>query len=187
MVTKDDEGGRGVSSAQRVPDTRPKPEVFFNTRSVPDFFSKSSGILGIGYFKKICFWHGKYHNGATKYWLISSYIIFIWPKWTVITSVYSGLISMEISSIPVSSLIFHGFSISYFGKSLKQDYQRWRNSTRVYGKNLFTRCQRKMLDFVLHAFGTKAVWPTQQWLNISLVCKLCKPVGNVLACGIQCG
>ena len=32
---------------QRVPDTR--PEIFFNTRSVPDSFSKSSGISGIGY------------------------------------------------------------------------------------------------------------------------------------------
>ena len=40
--------------AQRVPDTRPEPEVFFNTRSVPDLFSKSSGISGIGYFRKLC-------------------------------------------------------------------------------------------------------------------------------------
>ena len=38
--------------AQRVPDTRPEPEVFVNTRTRPDFFSKSSGILGIGYSRK---------------------------------------------------------------------------------------------------------------------------------------
>ena len=44
-----------VISAQRVPDTRPEPEVFFNTRSVPDLFSKSSGISGIGYFRILCF------------------------------------------------------------------------------------------------------------------------------------
>ena len=67
-------------SAQRVPDTRPEPEVFFNTRSVPDLFSKSSGISGIGYFRKLCFWHGKCHWGATRHWQISCYIIFIWTK-----------------------------------------------------------------------------------------------------------
>ena len=40
------------TSAQRVPDTRPEPELFVHTRSVPDFFSESSGISGIGYFRK---------------------------------------------------------------------------------------------------------------------------------------
>ena len=62
-----------------IPNPNPK---FFNTRSVPDLFSKSSGISGIGYFTKLCFWHGKLHQGATRYWLISSYIIFIWLNWT---------------------------------------------------------------------------------------------------------
>ena len=126
------------ASAQRVHDTRPEPEVFFNTRSVPDLFSKSSGISGIGYFIKLCFWHGKCHWGATRYWLIYTYIIFIWLNWTVITSMYCGLIAMGISSITISFLCFHGFSkwkvISV--TKLKQDYQQWRNSTGVYGNNL---------------------------------------------------
>ena len=43
------------STDQRVPDTRPEPEIFFNTRSIPDLFSKSSGISGIGYFRKRSF------------------------------------------------------------------------------------------------------------------------------------
>ena len=42
-------GALVVSRDQRVPGTRPEPEIFFNTRSVPDLFSKSSGISGIGY------------------------------------------------------------------------------------------------------------------------------------------
>ena len=47
--------GVGVGgSVQRVPDTRPEPEIFFNTRSIPDLFSKSSGISGIGYYRKSC-------------------------------------------------------------------------------------------------------------------------------------
>ena len=37
-------------SACRVPDTRPDPIIFGNTQSIPDFFSESSGISGIGYF-----------------------------------------------------------------------------------------------------------------------------------------
>ena len=41
---------------QRVPDTRPEPEIFFNSRSIPDLFQKSSGISGIGYFRKRSFW-----------------------------------------------------------------------------------------------------------------------------------
>ena len=40
------------ASAQRVPDTRPEPELFVHTRSEPKFFSESSGISGIGYFRK---------------------------------------------------------------------------------------------------------------------------------------
>lgn len=39
-------------SAQRVPDTQPKPEIFSNTQSIPEIFSESSGISGIGYFRK---------------------------------------------------------------------------------------------------------------------------------------
>ena len=45
-----------IARDQRVPDTRPEPEIFFNTRSIPDLFSKSSGISGIGYFRKRSFW-----------------------------------------------------------------------------------------------------------------------------------
>ena len=37
-----------IASAQRVPDTRPKPEIFFNTQSIPEIFSES---LGIRYFR----------------------------------------------------------------------------------------------------------------------------------------
>ena len=44
--------GGVTSRAQRVPDTRPEPEVFVDTRTRPDFFSKSSGISGIGYSRK---------------------------------------------------------------------------------------------------------------------------------------
>ena len=44
-----------VCSVQRVPDTRPEPEIFKDTRSIPDLFSKSSGISGIGYFEKMKF------------------------------------------------------------------------------------------------------------------------------------
>ena len=40
------------TSAQRVPDTRPKPEIFSNTQSIPEIFSESLGISGIGYFRK---------------------------------------------------------------------------------------------------------------------------------------
>ena len=43
---------RASTRAQRVPDTRPEPEVFVDTRTRPDFFSKSSGISGIGYSRK---------------------------------------------------------------------------------------------------------------------------------------
>ena len=41
-----------ITSAQRVPDTRPEPEIFSNTQSIPEIFSESSGISGIGYFRK---------------------------------------------------------------------------------------------------------------------------------------
>ena len=37
---------------QRVPDTRPEHEIFFNTRSIPDLFSKSPGIFGYRVFQK---------------------------------------------------------------------------------------------------------------------------------------
>ena len=39
-------------SAQRVPDTQPKPELFSIPNQYPSFFSESSGISGIGYFRK---------------------------------------------------------------------------------------------------------------------------------------
>ena len=39
-----------LNSDWRVPDTRPDQIIFGNTQSIPDFFSESSGISGIGYF-----------------------------------------------------------------------------------------------------------------------------------------
>ena len=38
-----------VQTRKVRPDTRPKLEIFFNTRSTLDLFSKPMGILGIGY------------------------------------------------------------------------------------------------------------------------------------------
>ena len=43
------------TSDWRVPDTRPDPIILSYTRSVPDIFSESSGISGIGYYKKVGF------------------------------------------------------------------------------------------------------------------------------------
>ena len=39
--------------AQRVPDTRPEPEIFVPTQSIPNIFPESSGISGIRYSKKV--------------------------------------------------------------------------------------------------------------------------------------
>ena len=52
LVKKKKEMTISTTSAQRVPDTRPKPKIFFNPQSIPEFFSESSGISGIGYFRK---------------------------------------------------------------------------------------------------------------------------------------
>ena len=132
-----------VTRAQRVPDTRPEPEVFFNTRSVPDLISKSSGISGIGYFIKLCFWLGKLHQGGKRYWLTSSYIIFIWPKWTG----YCGPISMGLSSIIMSPLCFLGFSIlllHYIVARLSMREIGIGIAPEVMGWTCSQRCQRKM-------------------------------------------
>ena len=43
------------TSDWRVPDTRPYQIIFSNTRSIPDIFSESSGISGIGYYRKVGF------------------------------------------------------------------------------------------------------------------------------------
>ena len=40
-------------SAQRVPDTQPKPELFFNTQSIPEFFFRIFGYFGYRVFQKI--------------------------------------------------------------------------------------------------------------------------------------
>ena len=138
-----------IQASWTVPNRYSIPEVFFNTRSVPDLFSKSSGISGIGYFKILCFWHGKRHQGGTRYHLISSSFDL---TGLAITSMYCGLISMGLSSITISPLCFHRFSVGYYGKLFPapnwNKYQRWRNSTRVCGNNLLTRFRRKM-------------WPTE--------------------------
>ena len=42
------------TSAQRVPDTRPEPDFFSNTRSIPEMFSESSSISGFGYLRNYC-------------------------------------------------------------------------------------------------------------------------------------
>ena len=39
--------------AQRVPDTRPEPEVFVDTRTRPDFFFKIIGYFGYRVFQKM--------------------------------------------------------------------------------------------------------------------------------------
>ena len=44
-----------LASDWRVPDTRPDPIILSYTRSVPDIFSESSGISGIGYYKRVGF------------------------------------------------------------------------------------------------------------------------------------
>ena len=78
----------------------------------------------------------------TKYHLISSSFD---KTGLVITYMYCGPISMGPSSIIMSPLCFHGFSICYCTK-LQQDYQRWRNSTGGNGIKLFTEVSKKDMN-----------------------------------------
>ena len=87
---------------------------FFGYPICTRFVFKIIGYFGYRVFQKNMFLTWKCHNGATKYWLISSCIIFIWLNWTVITLMYCGRANFNGNLI--SLLCFHWFSICYYGK-----------------------------------------------------------------------
>ena len=113
------------------------------------FVFKIIGYFGYRVFQNNMFLTWKTAPRSTRYWPISSYIIFIWLNWT---SQYFIVLWANFMGTLLHYYITHVFPwvlhlllwkvIS--GTKLKQDYQRWRNSTEVYGNNLFTRCQKKM-------------------------------------------
>ena len=100
----------GVISAQRVPDTRPKPEIFPIPNPYPNFFQniRVFRVLGISEYYVFDMENGiKEQQDFDQHHLISSSLDL---TGLIITSMYCGLISIGPSSIIVSSLCFNGFS-----------------------------------------------------------------------------